>query len=155
MKRYELEAMTKDQLKEHADVSGVVVGPQDTKGTMVDRILGEITTPVEAEEAKTVEKQPDRREPPLGALHTLDGKRVNGRKWRLKIFSTANDGSDVPIIVNGHNIVVKRNHEVIVDEAYVVALRNAVVTTVVQDPDTGIRVPQMIQVFPHEASPIS
>jgi len=41
----ELEAMTKNELREHADVQGVTLGALDSKGTIVDKILGEYVPP--------------------------------------------------------------------------------------------------------------
>jgi hypothetical protein len=70
---------------------------------------------------------------------------VNGKKYRLTIFATEQDKSDVDIIVNGHNIRVRRGVEVVVDEAYVEVLRNAEINTVMQDPDTGVRSPQRMR----------
>lgn len=157
MKREELEAMTKVELVEHAEVSGVKLGSLDTKGTMIDKILGEYTAPEKPAE-KTAERvkkmQPDAPDIPMGALYDLKGNRITGRKWRLKIHATQEDSSDVPIIVNGHNIIVKRGFEVVVDEAYIKVLENAVVETVVQDPDSGVRTPMSRQVYPFQATPV-
>lgn len=156
MKRYELEAMTKPDLLAHAEVSGVKCSAEDTKGTIIDRIIGDLPAAKEAaaEDAPRVKLQKDGRDIPLGALFDLQGNRVESRMFELEIFSTEQDKSDVPIIVNGHNIVVKRNHKVIVAEPYVEVLRNAVIETVVQDPDTGVSMPQRIMVFPHSATPV-
>lgn len=152
MKREELEAMTKDELREHAEVAGVDLGSLDTKGTMVDKILGEYVAPVNAK-PKTAPRVEERLSP-LGHLHTIDGKPINGKKYRLTIFATEQDKSDVDIIVNGHNIRVRRGVEVVVDEAYIEVLRNAEINTAVQDPDTGVRSPQRMQVYPHTAVPV-
>lgn len=153
MKREDLEAMTKDELREHATVQGVTLGALDTKGTMVDKILGEYIAPAKETDRK-VSRLPEEKLSPLGKLYTIDGKPVSGKKYRLQIFATAEDKSDVDIIVNGHNIRVKRGVEVVVDEAYVEVLKNAVIDTVVQDPDTGVRSPQRMQVYPHTAVPV-
>lgn len=149
MKRYELEAMSKDDLIEHAKAMGIELSDEDKKMEMIDKILGENTQPVETK--PEIKKQKDALPPPIGYLHDLNGKRINGRKFKVKIFSTESDKSDVDLIVNGHNIRVKRNQEVILDEAYVEVLRNATIETVVQDPDSGVRIPQTIQVYPHQA----
>jgi hypothetical protein len=151
MKREDLEVMTKDELREHAEVAGVELAALDTKGTMVDKILGEYVAP--AGKPKTAPRV-DERLSPLGKLHTVDGKPVNGKKYRLTIFATEQDKSDVDIIVNGHNIRVRRGVEVVVDEAYIEVLRNAEINTVMQDPDTGVRSPQRMQVYPHTAVPV-
>lgn len=153
MKREDLEAMTKDELREHAEVKGITLGSLDTKGTMVDKILGEYVAPAK-EADKKVSRAPEEKLSPLGKLHTIDGKPVNGRKFRLTIFATESDKSDVDIIVNGHNIRVRRNMEVVVDEAYIEALRNAVIDTVMQDPDSGVRSAQRMMVYPHTAVPV-
>lgn len=141
MTREELEMKTKAELSEHAEALGVNVTAADSKGTMIDKILGDYKAPA-------VKELPM---PPLGALYTLDGKRVEGRQFRVTIFDTETDKSDVPIIVNGHNIKVKRGVEVIMHEAYLDVLRNAVVNTIVQDPDTGVKTPRTMLVFPHQA----
>lgn len=155
MKRDDLEAMTKVELVEHAEVSGVKLGSLDSKGTMVDKILGEYNPPAKPkEEERKVKMQKDAPDIPMGALYDLKGNRVSGRKYKLKIHATEQDSSDVPLIVNGHNIIVKRGFEVIVDEAYVNILRDAVVETMVQDPDTGVRTAVSRQVYPYQAIPI-
>jgi hypothetical protein len=76
---------------------------------MVDKILGEyvaVATPKKAPRKGGALS-------PLGRLHTIDGKPVNGKKYRVTIFATEQDKSDVHLIVNGHNVQVKRNQEVI------------------------------------------
>lgn len=150
MNKEELEAMTKEELREHAEVAGVKLGSLDTKGTMVEKILGDYVPPKETKKALP----PDEKLSPLGKLCTIQGVPVNGKKFRLTIFATEQDKSDVPIIVNGHNIIVKRGHEVVVDEAYVTALQNAEIETVIQDPDTGVRSPVRMMVYPHKAIPV-
>jgi hypothetical protein len=151
MNRVELEALSKNELREHAEVAGVTLGALDTKGTMVDKILGEY---VEPQEKKKGSVHPEEKLSPLGKLHTIDGKPVNGKKFRLTIYATESDKSDVDLIVNGHNIRIQRNKEVVVDEAYVDVLRNAVIDTVMQDPDSGVRSPQRVMVYPHTAVPV-
>jgi hypothetical protein len=153
VKKYELEAMNKEELREHALVAGITLDEADSKGTMVEKILGEYVAPVKASEKKAP-RHPEEKLSPLGRLCAIDGKPVNGKKVKLTIYATEQDKSDVDIIVNGHNIRVQRNHEVIVDEAYVEALRNAVIETMMQDPDTGVRSPQRIMVYPHTAVPV-
>lgn len=157
MKRYELEAMKKDELIEHAEVAGIKLAADDTKGTMIDRILGEKSPAdetVEAAAAAPVKK--DAPLPPVrGGLFTLSGEKVNGKRYKLTILSTpGGDTSDVPIVVNGHNIIVKRGREVEVEEAYVNVLRDAVIDTVIQDPDTGEMIPQRVMNYPHIAVPV-
>lgn len=149
MTRDDLEAMTKAVLKEHAEAQGIALGALDSKGTMVDKILGEYVAPKEKRPQYENEKLPA-----LGRLSTLSGEPVDAKRYRLTIFATEGDKSDVDIIVNGHNIRVQRNREVIVQEAYVEILRNAVIDTVVQDPDTGVRHQQQMMVYPHTAVPV-
>lgn len=150
MKREQLSEMTKDELREHAQVQGVSLEALDTKGTMIDKILGEHVAVANPKKSPGKEA----RMPALGRLSTLDGKIVDAPRYRVTIFSTENDNSDVDLIVNGHNIRVQRNKEVILQEPYVELLRNAVVETVVQDPDTGVRAPSRRMVYPHQAVPV-
>jgi hypothetical protein len=146
MNRDELAAMTNNDIRAHAEVMGVKLGALDNKATMIDKITGS----VEPEKPRVKED----RLPPVRGLHTLDGKKIDGKKYKLKIFATENDRNDVDIIVNGYNIRVQRGQEVIVDEAYVEVLRNAVIDTVVQDPETGDRIAQTMMVYPHQAVPV-
>ena len=147
MNRQELEELTKAELQEHAEVSGVKLGALDNKGTMIDKILGDHVEP------KTAKKKEEKLSP-LGALHTLQGERVNGRKYKVKIFATEAEKSDVDLICNGHNLRIQRGQEVVIDEAYVNILRDAIIQTIVQDPDTGVRSVQERMVFPHQAIPV-
>lgn len=149
MKRYELEEMNKEELIEHAKVQGVELGPDDKKGTMIDKILGEFKG-----ESKPAPKVDKTALPALGHLHTLAGVKVDAPKFRVTIFATPDDKSDVDLIVNGHNVRVQRGKEVILMEPYVEVLRNAVIDTVVQDPDTGARTASRMMVYPHQAIPV-
>jgi len=154
MKRYELEAMNKEALREHADVQGIKLGAEDTKGQMIDRILGDAAPAIE-EEAPAKRMQKDAPMPPLRGLHSLSGEPSSGKRYKLKInASVEGDNSPVPIIVNGHNIIVQRGKEVEVDEAYIRVLENAVIQTVRQDPDTGERIPMEMQAYPFSAIPV-
>lgn len=149
MTREDLEMMTKPELIEHAKVQGLELSPLDKKGTMVDKILGEHI------EAKAPEaKRKEAALPALGRLRTLDGVLVDAPKYRVTIFATETDKSDVDIICNGHNVRIRRGQEVILMEPYVDILRNAVVETVAQDPDTGVRSAQRMMVYPHTAIPV-
>lgn len=150
MTREKLSEMTKDELREHAQVQGVSLEALDTKGTMIDKILGEHVAV--AKPKKSTGNEP--RMPALGRLHTLDGKPVDAPRYKVTIFATETDKSDVDLIVNGHNIRVKRGIEVVLMEPYVELLRNAVVETIVQDPDTGARSPSKRMVYPHQAVPV-
>lgn len=149
MTREELELFTKAELVAHAEESGVKVLAPDSKGTMIDKILGEYTAP-----ANPIVRHQEEKLSPIGKLHTIDGKPVNGKKYKVKIFATQEDKNDVDLIVNGHNIRIQRGQEVIIDEAYVEVLRNAVINTIVQDADTGIRTAMEQMVYPHQAVPV-
>lgn len=149
MKREELEEMTKPDLMEHAKVQGIELDAAEKKGTMIDKILGEFVQ-AKAMPARRVEEKL----PAIGRLHTLDGKPVDAKKYRVTIFATETDKSDVDLIVNGHNVRIRRGAEVILMEPYVEVLRNAVVETMSQDPDTGVRSAQKMMVYPHSAIPV-
>lgn len=141
MTREQYEEMTKDDLRSIADEKGVKLLALDSKGTMIDKILG-----IEAPKAKA-----EVQEPPLGALYTLQGEKVSGKKYELEIFDSPTDHSDVDLIINGHNLRIRRGQKVVVDEAYIALLRNAVIETVIEDPDTGKRYPSRIPAYPHTA----
>lgn len=149
MNREDLEVMTKPELVEHAKIQGVEVDMAEKKGTMIDKILGEHKAETPAKAPRVEEKLPA-----LGRLSTLDGKPVDAKKYRVTIFATESDKSDVDIICNGHNVRVQRGKEVILLEPYVDILRNAVIDTMVQDPDTGQRSAQRMMVYPHQAIPV-
>jgi hypothetical protein len=150
MNREDLEMMTKLELMEHAQVQGLKLDSIEKKGTMIDKILGEHKEEAKPQVAKRVESAL----PALGRLHTLDGKPVDAKKYRVTIFATETDKNDVDIICNGHNVRVKRGVEVILLEPYVEILRNAVIETVSQDPDSGVRSAQRMMVYPHSAIPL-
>ena len=145
MKREELEELTKDALREHAEVAGVTLLALDSKGTIIDKILGEYTAP-----AKKADKD-SQKEIPLGALYDLQGNKINAPLYEVEIYNTDSDKSDVDIIVNGHNIRVKRGYKVIMMEPYVQVLRDAVIDTVTKDPDTGIEQSVKHLCYPHTA----
>ena len=149
MKREELEELTKAELQEHAEVQGIKVLVLDSKGTMIDKILGEYK-----QEEKPKAKSGNAPMPPERGLYDLQGNKINAPMWNLTIMSTENDSSDVDIIVNGHNIRVQRNVEVQVAQPFIEALRNSTINTNVQDPDTGKMMPRQIMIYPHQASPV-
>lgn len=152
MKRHELQALNKEELLAHARVMGLEFEPTDTKAAMIDAILSGDPERQHEAEVRVKGAQARAKEPPQGALYTLDGKKVNGRKFEVEIYATQNgDNSPVDLVVNGHNIRIQRGKKVVIDEAYVEVLKNAVIDSVVQDPDTGVRTPQKIQVYPHSA----
>lgn len=149
LSRSEFEEMTKDDLRSIAEERGIKLASLDSKGTIIDKILGVYDEPEP--------RKPDSasiKEPPLGALYTLQGEKFVGRKYRLTIFATETDKSDVDLIVNGHNLRIRRGEEVIVAEPYIELLRNAVIDTTMEDPDTGKRYPQRIMTYPHTAVPV-
>lgn len=146
MNREELEEKTKAELVEYAEVQGVKVLALDSKGTMIDKILGDHKAP-------DVPKKHEERLSPLGKLCTIDGKPINGKKYKVKIFDTQGDHNDVDLIVNGHNVRIQRGKEVILDEAYVEVLRNAVINTVQQDEDSGVRMAREQLCYPFSAVP--
>lgn len=152
MKRHELQAMNKEELLAHARVMGLEFDAEDTKARMIDAILAGDPERLHEAEVRVKGAQARAKEPPQGALYTLDGHKVSGRKFEVEIYATQNgDNSPVDLILNGHNIRIQRGKKVIIDEAYVEVLKNAVIDSVVQDPDTGVRTPQKIQVYPHSA----
>lgn len=91
---------------------------------------------------------------PEGQLRTLDGKPINGKKYRVTVFATESDKTDVVMAVNGFAIAVQRNKEVILDECFVEVLRNSMIQTTEQDPDSGLSTPITRMTFPHQAIPI-
>ena len=145
MNREQLEELSKKELIEHAEVQGVKINaPIDTKGTIIDKILGDYRPSTTQAEAAM---------PKEGGLYDLQGNKIKTKMYKLTIFSTENDKNDVDLIVNGHNLRVKRNVEVEVSEPYIELLRNSVITTSVQDPDTGRMYPTSIMTYPHQAMP--
>lgn len=148
MKREKLEEMTRQQLLDHAEVQGVKISQPDSKETIINKIMGDVKIEVKSE-AKS-----DLPLPQLGSLRDLQGNLIVCKTVKLTIFSTENDKGDVPIIINGHNFIVKRDVEVEIQEPYVGLLRDAIVTTVRQDPDTGRMIPQRIMNFPHQSASV-
>jgi len=153
--REELEEMTNADLREYAEGEGVAVLALDNKGNLVDKILGEYKAPSE----KFAKAKPDASAQRISeltqrGLYDLQGNRIDAPLYNLTIHSTDGDNSDVDIVVNGYNIRVQRGVEVQVMEPFVQALRNAVITTNVQDPDTHVISARQIQKYPHQASPV-
>lgn len=147
MKREDLEELTKESLKEKADALGIKLHSLDSKGTIIDKIMGNAS-------GGERPKQPNAPMPPVGALFDLQGNKLDCKMYRLKIFSTETDKNPVDLIVNSHNLRIMRDVEVIVAEPYIELLRNAIVETVRQDPDTGKMIPMQLQQFPHQAQPV-
>lgn len=87
--------------------------------------------------------------PRFDKLRTLDNEVVSGKKYKVKIFTDERDSAGhVDLAVNGYNIRIRRGEEVIVDEAYVEVLKNAVVTSFRYDPDTNLRTPIERPMYP-------
>lgn len=148
--RDELEEMTKVELQEYAEVQGIKVLVLDSKGTMIDKLLGEYIKQ-EQPASKLAANAPL---PPERGFYDLQGNKVNAPMWNLMIMSTEQDSTDVDIIVNGNNMRIQRNVEVQVPFPYIEALRNSTINTTVQDPDTGKTSPRQVMVYPHQASPV-
>lgn len=142
MNRDELNDLSKKELIEHAEIQGVKLQQLDTKGTIVDKILNDFKPVKEKQLAM----------PMLGTLRDLQNNIIECKKVKLTIFSTDNDKSDLPIVINGHNFVVKRDVEVEIPEPYVQILKDSIIHTTRQDPDTGKKVPQLIMTNPHTVS---
>ena len=144
MTRDELNDLSKKELIEHAEIQGVKIAQLDTKGTIVDKILNDFK-PVQQKELPM---------PMIGSLRDLQGNKIDYKMVKLIIFSTDTDKSDVPLIINGHNFVVKRDVEVEIPEPYVQILKDSIINTTRQDPDTGRKMPQLVMTYPHSASPV-
>lgn len=99
-------------------------------------------------------KQADKPLIPEGKLMTLEGKKINGKKYRVTIFSTEQDKSDVVMSVNGYAIKIQRNKEVILDQCWVEVLQNSMISTVDQDPETMAMNPVTRLTYPHQAIPV-
>lgn len=106
------------------------------------------------ENTQTRTKQPDKPMIPEGRLLTLDGKPISGRKFKVTLFATETEKSDVLMAVNGYGIQIQRNQEITLDECFVEVLRNSVISTVEQDPDSGAMRPVVRLTYPHQAIPI-
>lgn len=144
MTRDELNDLSKKELIEHAEIQGVKIAQLDTKGTIVDKILNDFK-PVQQKELPM---------PMIGSLRDLQGNKIDYKMVKLIIFSTDTDKSDVPLIINGHNFVVKRDVEVEIPEPYVQILKDSIINTTRQDPDTGRKMPQLVMTYPHSASSV-
>lgn len=149
--REQLEEMTKPELIEVAKERGLTVDPQGKKGNIVDALLSGQNMTVDPEAKK---KMVEGKDIPLGALYDLQGNRIKGWLYELEIMDSEQDHSPVPIIVNGHNIIVQRGKKVIVQEAYIEALRNAVIETRVQD-ESGEWHASRRFAFPFQATPLN
>lgn len=134
--RGELFAMCRDQ--------GIKTSVSDTSADLTAKLDGD----------PPPKKQPDKPMIPEGKLLTLDGKKINGRKFRVTVFATEHDKADVALAINGYAIKIQRNKEVILDECWVEDLRNSMISTVEQDPETGAMMPITRLTYPHQAIPV-
>ncbi|MGI0034319.1 MAG: hypothetical protein ACRD98_00425 [Nitrososphaera sp.] len=165
MTREELETKKRGELFVLCKDVGVTGQTSDRNEDLIQRILGaqgmegqllneaRSTEPQEPQETPR-KKQADKSMIPEGQLLTLDGKKIKGRQFRVTIFSTETDKSDVLMAVNGYGISVQRNKEVVLDECFVEVLKNSVITTTEQHPDTGVTVPVTRLTYPHQAVPL-
>ena len=133
-KRSELFALCRD--------AGVKTTVSDTSEDLIAKLSGEPPPP---------RKQPDKPMIPEGKLMTLEGHKINGKKFRVTVFATEQDKADVAMAINGYAIKIQRNKEVILDECWVENLRNSMITTVEQDPETGAMMPITRLTYPHQA----
>jgi len=92
--------------------------------------------------------------PQVGSLRTLANEPVSGRKFKVVIYGDQNDKGPVDISVNGYNIRVKRDEEVIIDEVYVEVLKNAVIETQVWNQDTNTSTLSRRMVYPFQATEV-
>ena len=67
--------------------------------------------------------------PKEGALRSLDGKAVSGRKYWVTILNQEGEVGDVKLGINGHMLQIKRGVPVLIDEAYLGVLENTVIET--------------------------
>lgn len=174
MDRKELEGKTKPELLAMAGNLGFSVTPALKKDDLVGMLAGAAPSPAAAlaemvanaddpdaaaaQAARMAEAAAKRDEarnplPKEGALRTLDGTPTAGKKWRVKVLATETETGDVPLGVNGHMIQVRRGVEVVIDEAYVEALRNAIIDTTAKDADGVLRT-QQVQRYPFTAVPV-
>mgnify|MGYP006319268175 CR=1 FL=1 len=97
----------------------------------------------------------EERLPNQGSLRTLQNQSVSGQKWEVMIYADQNDKGDVDLQVNGFNIRIRRGEKVIIDEAFVEVLRNAVIETTQWNPETNTRTPTQRMVYPFQATPVA
>lgn len=123
---------------------GITATVSDTKEDLIAKLEGRYR-----------KKQADAPMIPEGQLLTLQGEKVDGKKYRVTIFSTETDKSDVSMSVNGYGIRMKRDQEYILDECFVTeALGHSVIQTTEQDPDTMTSRPVKRMTYPHQAIPV-
>lgn len=110
--------------------------------------------PTNAEIAARKSPTTQERLPQVGSLRTLDDKPVSGRKLKVVIYSDQNDKGAVDLSVNGYNIRIQRDQEVIIDEVYVEVLKNAVIETMQWNQDTNTSHMSRRMVYPFQATEV-
>lgn len=111
--------------------------------------------PTNAEIAARKSPITNERLPQVGSLRTLDNQPISGRKYRVTIYGDQNDKGPVDLSIMGYNIRIKRDEEVIIDEAYVEVLKNAVIETMQWDQDTNTSHMTRRMVYPFQATEVS
>lgn len=104
-------------------------------------VLAGRESPAEAAKAEAMIRQPDQ-----------------SRLYKLTIFPTSeNDRGDVFIGVNGYAYTIQRGKEVVVPQAVVDVLNNAVITTMRYFPDEPGKKPEPMQIhnYPFSAVPVN
>ena len=111
---------------------------------------------VQQEAERTQARAPkEPRMPQVGQLRTLQNEKIDGQKWDVMIYGAENAKDQfVDLAVNGHNIRIKRGEWVRVDECFVEVLRNAVIQTYSQNPETGAQTPIERLVYPFQVRPV-
>lgn len=114
MNRETLMEKTAKDLRKQAEDAGHTVSANANESDIISLILGEVI------------KQENKPLPPeKGGLYSMDGKLIKGRQMKVTVMSTETAKHDVKLAINGHQIVIKRDVEVILDEAWVEVLKNA------------------------------
>jgi len=90
----------------------------------------------------------------VGKLRDLSGNLVEGKKYRVTIYGDPNDKGPVDLAVNGFNIRIKRDEEVIIGEAYLNVLKNAVIETMQWNQDTNTSSISRRMVYPFQATEV-
>lgn len=144
--QFELEEMTKAQIVSYGleQDPPVEVDPLIKKGDMIELLL----------KGKDVKEEPEKPLPRQDTLRELDtGKKVKDEMFKVTIHATESRTSDVDVTINGHRYHIKRDVEVTVPAAVVEVLKNAVVETYKQDPETGHKTKFKVTHYPFSAVP--
>lgn len=150
--QFELEEMTKAQIVSYGLENGKEIDPLMKKGDMIELAL-EGAEIVENAPVKVIE-DPEKPLPRQDTLRELDtGKKVKDEMFKVTIHATESRTSDVDVTINGHRYHIKRDVEVTVPAAVVEVLKNAVVETYKQDPETGHKTKFKVTHYPFSAVP--